>query len=177
MSEEQQTGGQEPQSDGDSGEQAKTFDAAYVKKLRDEAASWRTKVRDLESTVGELQPLAEQFKEQEQARKSEAEKLAEQMAGLQAKLAETERQAAESAKRASVIALASKVGVSTDVVELLDLSKIDLNDEDAALAALGKFKTQSAAGQSSSNPSRQDGGSDAADWWANRNKGKTIFGG
>jgi len=44
----------EPGSDGDPGDQpepGKTFDEAYVKKLRDEAANYRTKAKDLESKL------------------------------------------------------------------------------------------------------------------------------
>jgi chromosome segregation ATPase len=170
------TGGLEPQTEQDASEE-QTFDAAYVKKLRDEAAGWRTKYRGAETVVKELTPIAEQYQQQQEAAKTEAERMAEQLAGLQAKLAETERQATESARRAAVIALASKAGVNSDVVELLDLSKIDLEDEEAALTTLGKFKVPNSVGQSASNPGSKTPDNDPETWFKNRTSGPNIFGG
>lgn len=72
--------GQEPENESqeDSQPEPDTFDRDYVEKLRKEAASYRTKLKELE-------PLAQRAKELEDAKKSETEKLAEKLTAAEKK--------------------------------------------------------------------------------------------
>lgn len=64
----------EPAKPDSSGQEPKTFDEAYVKKLRDEAASHRTKAKEFESTLSQVQAELEQLrKSQESAKAKELE--------------------------------------------------------------------------------------------------------
>ena len=75
-----------------------TFDAAYVKKLRDEAASYRTKVRELE-------PLAKKAQELEEAGRSDLEKLT-------ARAEKAEREHAETVAKALRLEVAFEKGLT-----------------------------------------------------------------
>jgi chromosome segregation ATPase len=110
-----------------SGQEPKTFDEAYVKKLRDEAASHRTKTKEVEKTLSQLQEeLAKLKGTQEAATKKELEdqgrwkEIAEQNAlklanleGLPVKLKEYE---------ATITGLleGQREGLPEAIVELLD---------------------------------------------------------
>ena len=112
---------------------------AQDKKLSDEAAKWRTKFRELEAQMKELTPKAAKFDELQESQKTEAQKMAEQLATLQAQVNEAKAQADASTKQASLMRLANMAGVDPDTALLLDISKIDLTDEAKALQQLGKF--------------------------------------
>jgi len=68
-------------------EQPTTFDAEYVAKLRKEAASYRSQVK-------ELRPLADKARELEESQKSEVEKATARAAEAEARAAALERNVA-----------------------------------------------------------------------------------
>ncbi len=90
-----------------------TFDAAYVKKLRDEAASYRTKVRELE-------PLAKKAQELEEAGRSDMEKLT-------ARAEKAEREHAETVAKALRLEVAFEKGLTpAQAKRLVGASREDL---------------------------------------------------
>lgn len=86
------------------GDEAKTFDADYVKKLRDEAAKYRT-----EAKAGAA--AAKRLAEIEEAQKTETERLADKLRDL-----ETERDGA--VRDALRFKVASKFGIGDEDVDL-----------------------------------------------------------
>lgn len=125
-----------------------------VTKLRNEAARWRTKLRDTEKTLNELKPLAEQFRAAQDAQKSEAQKALEERDAARAEVAQAKAEAMRAQQEAKLTRLATKAGVDPDVAALLDLSKLDLDDEKAMLDTLGKLATARQTANSASNPAR-----------------------
>lgn len=129
-----ETQGQAPGSDEaqaqDAGQkqEQQQFDAAYVQQLRDEAAKWRTQFREVQTQVKELTGKA-----------GDSEKLGERLKALEAELAQKTAAAETATKQAQLIRLATKAGVDPDVAALLDLSKVNLEDEAKALEVLAKF--------------------------------------
>jgi predicted nucleic acid-binding Zn-ribbon protein len=115
-------------------------------KLSEEAAKWRVKARELEAQLKQLQPKAEQYDQLQESQKTEAQKLAERIAALEAEVQAKDAAAAKAASEAQLLRLATKAGVDPDVAALLDLSKIDISDEKAALETLSKFARPSANG-------------------------------
>lgn len=109
----------------------KTFSADYVKSLRSEAAEARVQLRDTQKALEAMQKDA-----------TDATDMKDQIAKLQADL-EAKTVAADTARKEATLArLAAKAGITdADVLGMLDISKIDLSDEDKALATLGKFAT------------------------------------
>lgn len=100
-------------------ENEKSFDEAYVKKLREEAAAYRVKL-----------------KEYEDRDKSETEKLQER-----AQLAEQELQKAR--REQSRLSVAAKYGISADYLDLLHGdSDEQLEAQATKIAALMETKTQ-----------------------------------
>lgn len=129
--------GQQPQGGADRTEQ----------KLSEENAKWRLKVRDLEAQLQQLQPKAAKFDEQQESQKSEQQKLQERLAALEADLARSKAAADVAQKQAQLTRLATKAGVDPDVIDLLDLSKLDLTDETKAIQVLGRFAKTAAGAQ------------------------------
>lgn len=84
--------------------EAKTFDADYVKKLRDEAAKYRTEAKANAKA-------AERLAEIEEANKTEAQKTADRLAAM-----ESETQAAKA--EALRFKIAAKFGIPEDRAEL-----------------------------------------------------------
>lgn len=119
--------------DGDSGTDA---NAAELARARQEAAARRVELKELKAQMAELAPKAKQFDELNEAQKSESEKLAAQVAQLQAELEAQQRQTALAQARSKLLGMATKAGVSSDLVDLLDLSKFDLDDEEATAKRL-----------------------------------------
>lgn len=115
--------GAQPQDGG-----AEKFDAAYVKQLRDEAAEWRVKFKETQTQLKDLT-----------AKSTDATQLTERLAALEAELAQKAAAADAATKQAQLLRLASKAGVDPDVAALLDLGKLNLDDEKAALDVLAKF--------------------------------------
>jgi hypothetical protein len=157
----EETTGQEPvieptdqeSTGGNQQEEPKSFDADYVKKLRDEAASWRRKVKDLETKVTGF----------EQEKMSEAERLK-----AQADAAKAEAQAAQEALRkaraeAAISREAAKHGVDADLLTRLVTPEFDDDGNPAGIdAAINDLLTKhpylkagSAVGLSATNPQRK----------------------
>lgn len=77
---------QEAPAEEQAAQEPKTFDEEYVKKLRDENASWRTKLRESEEK-------ARQYDELVEAQKSEEQKRAEELEATKAELDSLKRDA------------------------------------------------------------------------------------
>ena len=114
-------------------------DAKQDERLAAEAAKWRLKVRDLEAQLKDILPKAQQFEQLQESQKSEAQKLAERIAALEAEVLAKNAAAEQATKQTQLLRLATKAGVDPDVAALLDMSKIDLTDEKAAMETLSKF--------------------------------------
>ena len=125
----------------------KTFDAAYVAKLRQEAANYRVKYQEAKTQVDALAPKAQEFDKLAESQKSDQQKLTEQLATLQQQVATAQQQAQAAQAQANLLRLAAKAGVDPDVANMLDITKLDLSDDAKAIEALGKFaaKTPSAS--------------------------------
>lgn len=126
------------------------FDAEYVKGLRKEAASHRTRVRELEAKL----------KEHEDAKLSETEK-------LQKRVAELEAQAqahGEERLRYEVMLAAEKLGIvdSDAAYRLLDRDSLEDGKVEEALrklAAAKPYLVSRSSGGSPTNPARSTTGS------------------
>lgn len=109
----------------------KVYDEIYVKKLRDESASWRTKYRGLE---GKLSEKESQQKADEEARKlaemSEIDKAQKRAADAEAAAEQARKQANETLILAKVIAEASKAGAAypEDAFNLISRKEISIKD-------------------------------------------------
>lgn len=160
---------------------APTTDApdAQVDKLRKEAAKWRTQLREAQAQIEELSPLAEQYREQQEAQKTEAEKAQALIADLQRQMAEKDAAVAQAAAEAQLLRMATKAGVDPDVAAMLDMSKLDLENEDATVETLKKFAPQARV-SSTANPERGAGGVDKEtelrDWYHKRGTSISAFG-
>lgn len=158
-----------------------TFDEAYVKQLRQEAAGFRTQLREAQEQIKQLSPLAEKARQLEEAQKSEAQKLSEQLAALQAERDSVAKQAALAAKQTTLVKLAAKAGVAPDVLDLLNVDAFDVTDEAATVAKLQTLAPKSASGGSASNPARtadSNGQLTPEEWYkARTGKRPSIFGG
>ncbi len=86
------------------GTEAKTFDADYVKKLRDEAAKYRTEAKANADAATRLAEI-------EEANKTEAEKVADRIRQLEAEADASKREALR-------FKVASKFGVSDEDTDL-----------------------------------------------------------
>lgn len=124
-----------------------------VAKLRAEAAKWRTQFRDAQKQIETLKPQAEQFQKLEESQKTEAQKLADQIAALTAQVAEKDAAAQAAQRQAKLTVLATKANVDSELIPLIDISKLDLDNETETLKTLGKLATAKAVG-SASNPER-----------------------
>jgi len=119
-------GDQESQTDqqgaaGAQGQEPERFDADYVKKLRAEAASYRTKLKELEAKL----------QEHEMAKLSETEKLQKKLAELERQQAHYERERQERTLKYETMLTASKLGiVDTEAAyKLLDLAAIEFDED------------------------------------------------
>lgn len=154
--------------------------AKELERARREAATYRTKLRETESQLKELQPLVDQFRAAQDAQKTDAQKAIERAAELERRLAEQETAAAAAQRQAALTKLATKAGVDPDLVDYLDTSKLDLDDEKSTLAVLAKLATRAPA--AGSNPSRDGSAKPSADelraeLFGNRRGRTSIFGG
>lgn len=127
--------------------------ASELERARREAANYRTKLRELEAKWKEAEPVLTQFQQQQEAQKGDAQKALDHAADLERKLAEKEAAIVRAEREAAVTRLAVKAGLDLDLVPYLDLSKLDLDDEKAALEVLGKLTAARQPG-SASNPGR-----------------------
>ena len=106
---------------GAQGQEPERFDAEYVKRLRAEAASYRTKLKELEQKV----------QEHETAKLSEAEKLQKRLAELERQQAEHERERQERTLKYETMLTASKLGIVDPeaAYKLLDLASIEFEED------------------------------------------------
>ena len=100
-----------------------TFDREYVEGLRGESASYRTKLRETESAVEELQ---QRLKSYEDANKSDVEKLTAEKAALEAERDLMKARAEREAIDANIAIACAKANVrdAEAVKALLDRSEI-----------------------------------------------------
>lgn len=131
---------------------------AEIEKTRKESADRRAKLRELEAQLKEYAPLAEKAKQEEEARKSEADKLREQVEALKADQLKAQAEADTARKQAKLVTIAAKAGVSPDVIELLDISKLDFENEEATINQLKKLAPARISGGGPSNPAGEQSG-------------------
>ncbi len=114
-------GGQEPQAGTGEPNPPETFDAAYVKQLRQEAAEYRKKLRELEAKA----------KADDEAKLSEAERLQKKLAELELGQAERERERQERTVKYEIRLAAQKMGVIDDdaAYRLLDPAALEFDDD------------------------------------------------
>jgi len=132
----------------------KQLDAA-----RADAAKYRTAARDGKATIETLTPLADKAKEMEESQKSELEKLTDKLAAMQLQV-ETGQAAVEAVQRQNKVqALAYRANVPDDVLQMLDMSKIDVDDPEEAVKKLSVFSKPSSSSSTVVNPEKQNGAS------------------
>jgi septal ring factor EnvC (AmiA/AmiB activator) len=139
--------GQEP-----SAQDGKT--ASELERARKEAAKYRTERNELKARLDAAEPVLARIQEQENAQKTEAQKLGEQLAALQQQLADQSAAAQRAQRETALTRLAAMANVDLDILPLLDVSKIDLDDEAKALETLGKFAATRKAATAASDPGR-----------------------
>lgn len=161
----------------DQPEEQKTFDLDYVQKLRSENAKYRQRAKDYEAQVKELSPKATELDKLRQSQMSDVEKLTAQVTELQERLAASSAAAERAQKEAQLIRLATEAGIDPEVAQLLDLSKLDLEDKENALKTLSKLAAPKPAA-TASNPARGQTPSDQLlnEWMDNVGRKSTIFG-
>lgn len=140
----------------DAPESTTTDNSAELTKLRNEAAKWRTQLRETQAQLKEVVPLAEQYQQQQEAQKTETQKMAELIEALKAEKAQAEASAQAAQATATLTRLAAQAGADMEMVGMLDLSKLDLADEEATIATLQKFATPQSKSGAMSNPGRAD---------------------
>ena len=128
--------------------------ASELERARKDAAKYRTELRDLQSKWKEAEPVLADYQKQQDAQKSETQKLADAIADAQRKAAESQAAAERAQRELAVTRLATKAGVDLDLVPYLDLSKLDLDDESKAMEILGKLASARQQASSASNPGR-----------------------
>lgn len=141
------------------GEQAKTFDAEYVKKLRDEAAKYRTEAR----TNSEA---AKRLSEMEEASKTEAQKQADRLAA-----AEHEAQAAKAEMLRYRIA--ARFQVSDEDAELF----LTGTDEGTITKQAQRLADRAADGKKNGNHVPREGSTSSAIEGDDRATARALFGG
>lgn len=113
--------------DGDSGQEPKTFDEEYVKKLRDEAAGYRTKLRATEEELEALNKRVAKFEKSQTEKEKEKLKeqgewkaIAEQNALELAKLEDVVDELERYRTTLASILEGQREGIPAPVVDLLD---------------------------------------------------------
>lgn len=128
--------------------------ASELERARKEAAKYRTELREMQNRWKEAEPALAQLQERQAADKTEAQKVAEQLAALQKQLADQSAAAQRAQREAALTRLAVKANVDPDILPYLDVSKIDVDDEEAALGVLGKLASVRKAATAASDPGR-----------------------
>lgn len=133
------TGGQNPangEGQGPEPEQSKTFDAAYVRKLREEAAAYRKQLEAHEKADAERKDADEKAETQRLAEQAKWQELAEKRTGeLDALKAEHKAQAETAKRYADALAVyltKEREGVPDEIGILLD--RLDVVDQLAYIA-------------------------------------------
>ncbi len=151
-------GQESPLTPSDAQEASRDYEAE-LKDLRAEAAKWRTQLRQEQAKVKELAPAAERLAALQESQKTEEQKLRDKLAELEAAARDAETKAENAQKRVKLITLAGSIGVTAEVADLLDLSRLDLEDEEAVLETLKKLVPKNAVkGGGASNPASQPQG-------------------
>ena len=133
-----------------------TDNSAELTKLRNENARRRVEAKELKAQLEELAPLADQYRTQQEAQKTETQKMAELIEALKAEKAQAEASAQAAQATATLTRLAAQAGADMEMVGMLDLSKLDLADEEATIATLQKFAAPQSKSGAMSNPGRAD---------------------
>lgn len=119
-------------------ESGQTFDADYVKELRDEAAKWRTELRQLQKNHEAAQKKLKEIEEEEL---SEKERLEKRLDEREQELNDLQARYREHRLRNATERLARKVGFSDQAAEdayaLVDLAGVT-EDDDGQFAGLEK---------------------------------------
>lgn len=176
-------GGQEPQAQPAPQDGGQRDYEAEIRKLRDEAAKWRTQYRDAEGQLKELSPLAQRAKEIEEQQKTEAEKLAERLAGLQSELDQQKAAAALAAKTARLTKLAAAAGVPATMLDYLDVTRFSDDDAEALEALKAIIPAPAASNGKTTNAGRtgldQQGSTEdeLRAWYQGKGRKNYIFGG
>jgi len=152
-----------------------------LQRARREAAKYRTEAAELKKWREQVEPTLAQFQKQQEAQKTDAQKAQERAADLERQLAERDSAIARVQREAAAVRLATKAGVDPDLVSLIDLSKIDFEDEEAAVKVLSKFAAARVAA-SASNPGRAGPAAPSDDelrglYFGRAGNKPTIFGG
>jgi hypothetical protein len=144
----------------------KTYSEKDVSDLRNEAAKYRTQLRETQDALKQLKAEAGGNKD-----------LADKVAALEAQVAEKAAAADKAGKEAQLVRLAAKAGIDPDVAALLDLSKIDLGDEKKALETLAKL-APAKGGQPRPGGGQGSGDEDLRTWYKQaRGRPGSMFGG
>lgn len=144
----------------------KTFSADFVQDLRREAANYRTQLRDAQAALKKLQDG-----------QANVEELRAQLAALETSLAEKTAAADKATREATVLRLAP--GIDPDVLNLLDLSKLDLSDEAKARATLARLAAPAQTTQAKPGSVGNTGLTEAElreRYWGSSGRKATIFG-
>ena len=144
----------EPTNDDTPQDGGQTFTADYVATLRAENAKHRTNAAGYKKQLAEVQPLAEKYQQQEEAQKSEVQKALDELASMQSQLEAANAAVDLANKQQVLLAMASKVGVSADVLPFLNVSAFDLEDEAKTLEALKTLARPGNSGGGVSNPGK-----------------------
>lgn len=128
---------------------------AEIKKLREESAKRRVENNELKRTVSELEPIVDEFNKIKESQKTEAEKQAERVAELEAKLQQQAAAIERQKKEASLLSM----GIQSDVIPLLNVDSLDFSDAEKLTAQLAPFTNKKPAAQT---PAPANGGQDKA---------------
>lgn len=118
----------QPTDEPQEGDESKTFDAAYVKKLRDEAAKYRTEAKANADAAARLAEI-------EDEQKTETQRLTDQLAAEKEQRAKVEREALR-------LRVATAKGVPVDLIDRLrgDTEEELSADADSLLELVGAQK-------------------------------------
>lgn len=154
--------------------------AKALERANREAANYRVKLREVEAKLKEVEPILTAYQQQQEASKTDAQRAIERAAELERKLAERERAEADAQRLVKLTKLATKAGVDLDLVDYLDTSKLNLDDEKGAVSILSKLATKPVPG-ARSNPSSEGPGAESIDARRarlfTRNSRNTLLGG
>lgn len=105
-------------------------------KVRAEAAERRVKLKEREKQIAELKKKAKKLDEIEESEMTEAQRLQKELEQLQAANEARERELETVRMETKLLKIASSLGIDPEVVTLLDVSKLDLDDEKAVAEKL-----------------------------------------
>lgn len=139
--------------------EAKTFDADYVKKLRDEAAKYRTEAKTNADAARRLAAI-------EEASKTEAQKQADQLASAQ-------REATQAKADALRFKIAAKFGVSDEDTDLF----LTGSDEETLTKQAQRLTDREAERKKQGNHVPREGSKSSVTEGDGRSVARALFGG